>query len=161
MEWTNASQLHGLLLSGGFGFLLGIYYELFRWMRRLFRSQKGAIFVQDILFCVTASIATFLFDLYLSGGQLRLYLFIGLAVGFAVYYGTLGRFVLAISDRLVSVLRTVFAAVMRPFSALACWGERIGARVWSFLAEKTRGLKRFFSKNLLKKRVKVLYNQEE
>lgn len=146
MEWTNAEQVRALVLSGGFGFLLGVYYELFRLARLLFRFGKIGVFVQDVTFGITAALATFLFDLCLSGGMLRGYLFIGLAVGFAVYYFTIGQIVFTVSARLVRGIRKAVAAVTRPIGAAFQRIERGIAQTGANFVEKTRGLMRIFQK---------------
>lgn len=165
MEWTNAEQIYRTLLSGGFGFLLGCYYELFRFFRLMFRSTARAIVWQDLLFFTTASVATFLFDLYLTGGMLRLYLFAGMAIGFAAYYFTVGRWIFSLSGRLIEGIRTAFAALknMMFWPLQAAWRllGRILTPVKSGFLKKYRKLRAFFSKKVLKRQGEVVYNQEK
>ena len=165
MTVTNVHQLQQLLLSGGFGFLLGIYYELFRLWRLWFRSSPRAIFFQDLVFFVTASAATFLFDLCLSGGMFRLYLFLGIGLGFAVYYVTVGRLVMSVSRRLMRRLKAAWQMakniLLRPWHALCARCRTLWYPINIRFTEKTQLIRGFFSKKLLKKREEVLYNQEK
>ncbi len=150
MEWTNAGQLEQMLLSGGFGFLLGIYYELFRFFRQLFRSSVRAIIWQDILFFTTASAATFLFDLYLTGGMLRLYLFIGITAGFTAYYFTVGRLAFAVSRRFIRWLYAAFSILknwlLRPWCALCGWCAKMWYPIKTQFIKKTQSISGLFSK---------------
>ena len=53
-------QTADLLLSCGFGVLLGAYFELFRLFRLFFSRSKAAVFLQDVVFFVTAAVFSFL-----------------------------------------------------------------------------------------------------
>lgn len=64
------------------GFLLGAYYDVFRLLRVMLPCRRWTVFVQDVVFFVTAAVITFLFDLTLTGGLLRFYLFVGWRRGF-------------------------------------------------------------------------------
>ena len=139
MEWTNAEQLRRLLSAAGFGFLMGVYYELFRFTRRLFGLKKRAVFLQDAVFGITAAPLTVLFDLWLSGGTLRGYLFVGTAVGMTVYLGTVGRLISRVTARAAAALRKAVQAIVQAVSA-------IGSRVQQRLVQKAKGICRFFRK---------------
>ena len=104
--FTGGSQLYELFLSCGCGFLLGAYYDVFRLLRVMLPCRRWTVFVQDVVFFVTAAVITFLFDLTLTGGLLRFYLFVGLAAGFLAYRFTLGRLVMTCA---ATVLRAIAA----------------------------------------------------
>lgn len=91
MEITLQEQMHQFFLSCGMGFVLGLWYELFRIPRLILNSGRRAVFFQDLLFFLTAAVLTFLFSLAVMDGRLRFYLFLGEAIGFASYYRTVGR----------------------------------------------------------------------
>ena len=106
--FTGGSQLYELFLSCGCGFLLGAYYDVFRLLRVMLPCRRWTVFVQDVVFFVTAAVITFLFDLTLTGGLLRFYLFVGLAAGFLAYRFTLGRLVMTCA---ATVLRAIAACL--------------------------------------------------
>lgn len=146
MEWTNAEQAWRLLSSAGFGFLLGAYYELFRFVRRLFATKAIGTFALDMVWCVTAALSTFLFDLVLSGGQLRGYLFFGCAVGFSVYLVTIGQLVSRVTDGAVRALRRAGRWLDHIRKRISDKVERIATQIGKFFAQKARIFTRFFRK---------------
>ena len=85
------------------------------------------IFIQDILLFVFIGCGTAVLNYYLNRGQFRLYTIVAVAAGFAVYYFTLGKLVIFLSQGIVFLLRAVFNIgvyiLSRPF-------------VWVFLAVK-------------------------
>lgn len=120
MEFTINDQIRELFLSCGMGFILGFYYEIFRVPRLVLRSGKKALFFQDFFFCLSAAVITFLFSLAVMDGRLRLYLFLGEAIGFAAYYFTVGRLVVRFSVTAVNFVRLFIAKAWSVISVPLC-----------------------------------------
>lgn len=115
---SSARQTYVFLLCIGFGFLLGMVYHLIRFVRKsLFRSKK-AIFVQDILFCVVSTFATFCFLLCCNDGEIRLFAFGGLGLGLFVYYISFGVFVARYLDKISSSVAAFFTKGKRIFKKI-------------------------------------------
>ena len=64
-------QLGTFAYALGFGFFLGIFYDLFRAVRMLFSNGKKAFFAADVLFALFAAFLTFLFTLTVTSGSIR------------------------------------------------------------------------------------------
>lgn len=94
MGFTNTQQLRDLLLCGGMGFWLGLYYDGFRLIRLWCRPSRAGVFCLDMLYGVTAAPMVFLFALAVTDGSLRWYLSAGLLAGFFAYRRTVGRAVI-------------------------------------------------------------------
>lgn len=114
MGFTNTEQLRELFLCGGMGFLLGLYYDVFRLLRLLLPAPAPVVFLQDVLFFITGAGAVFLFALAVTDGALRAYLFAGLAAGFGAYRCTVGRLVIRWTARLLRTIRRFLSAVAAP-----------------------------------------------
>ena len=108
MGFTNTEQLRELFLCAGVGFLLGAYYDVFRLLRLLLPSLVVAVFFEDVFFFVTGAAAVFLFSLTVTDGALRVYVFMGLAAGFAAYRSTVGRVVVRQTARFLRWVRRLF-----------------------------------------------------
>lgn len=86
------SMQEQLLLFGkslGFGFLVGIGYDLFALLRLLLCKGKG-LAAWEIGYAFTAAVCSFLFDLTLNGGDLRLYMLAAECLGFSLWYFAAG-----------------------------------------------------------------------
>lgn len=164
MGISNGGQLHELFLSCGLGFLLGLYYDVFRVARLIQHSPKRVIFFQDLFFFVSSAVATFFFALSAMGGELRLYLFLGIVLGFTSYYFTIGRVVMrcaaAVAAAVLAVWRWFWRLVFAPFRLLA----RLLRRPLGFLGKKLdfacKKLCEFLKKGLNKTGC-LLYNQKK
>lgn len=164
MGISNGGQLNELFLSCGLGFLLGVYYDVFRVARLILRSSKRVIFFQDLVFFVSSAVLTFFFALSATGGELRFYLFLGLVVGFSSYYFTIGRLVMrcaaAVAAAVLAAWHWFWHLVFAPFRLLA----RLLRRPLGFLGKKLdfacKKLCEFLKKGLNKMGC-LLYNQKK
>lgn len=164
MKTTVVEQLQQFFYSCGLGFILGLYYDVFRVMRLVMRPGKIAIFVQDMVFFVTAAVITFLFALAEIDGQLQIYLFLGEIIGFIAYYLTIGRVVMrfagVVTAAILRVWHFIWWLVFLPFRLIG----RLLSRPCRFL---TNLLKKFLQKlgSNLKKGLKymhsLLYNHKK
>ena len=105
-------QVFGLSVLLGVG--LGLVYEVFRLLRLAFFSQKTVVFVQDVLFSLTALVSTFVFVVAVNEGQLRFFLLIGELCGFMVYYFTLGTLIFHLSSLIIGTVRKMLSFLLSP-----------------------------------------------
>ncbi len=108
---SSAHQTYVFLLCIGFGFLLGIFYHLVRFVRKSFFKSKKAILVQDVAYCVISTFFVFCFLLCCNDGEIRLFTFGGLGLGLFVYYVTFGIFVARFFDKISSPVSAFFGAL--------------------------------------------------
>ncbi len=152
MGFTNSEQLREMFLSGGMGFLLGAYYDVFRILRRLLHPSRVAVFFQDCLFFVTSAVAVFLFSLALTDGVVRAYTVLMVLVGCMAYRYTVGRLVLHTVCRGVALggrmCRWVQRVLMVPFGWLQGKGKSVWTTVKKFIRHIAKKSVLFFKKGL-------------
>ncbi len=72
------------------GMLAGLCYEIYRVTRDVLRLKKAGTIFGDIIFWIFLTFLSFFLLLKANNGQLRLYVFIGLLLGAAVFLRFLG-----------------------------------------------------------------------
>lgn len=73
--------------AAALGFLLGVYYDVFRALRAYYRIDNARIiFITDSLFWFTATVYCLWFIFYYRWGEIYIYTYFGLAVGAAAYF---------------------------------------------------------------------------
>lgn len=92
------------LLSFFIGALFGAVYDFFRIVRIIKRHHKTVIFIEDFLFVLFCGFWYFVFSTDLARGQIRLFTFIGIIIGFTVYLMTVG----SITVRFASVIKSIY-----------------------------------------------------
>lgn len=103
-------ELHFLLAGWSLitGCLLGMIYEWFCLLHRIHPKLIWLIFLEDLLFCLCCTGGMQLLFFNLSYGQMRLYAFAGVALGFAGWYFTLGKLFRRAVSRLYRFLHPRF-----------------------------------------------------
>ncbi len=154
MGFTNAEQVYELFLSGGMGFLLGVYYDVFRIVRRLLRPSKITVFFQDCFFFSTAAVLVFLFSLSMTDGIVRWYVLFGVFCGFMSYRYTVGRGLMRCILTVCRISSRVYRALQRlVFHPVLCF---LGF-LYHCIEKPCKKTRKIFKK-LLKPIDKILYN---
>ena len=140
-----ARQTYNFFASVGFGFALGIVYDLFFVIRNILAKRKWVTFFCDSIFALASSALSFLLLLVITDGQIRAYVIFGEATGFAVYYFSLGVFIVRICEKIALAVRRVygffrrlFICVMKVVSYPFRLIFSVFARLFKKIYEKTR-----------------------
>jgi len=110
MESVNSLSLEQTLTVGQAlltGVAMGIYYDLFRIIRRIFACSYATIIAQDLFFWVTSAIGVFYFCIWCTGGILRVIFVLAALAGWGIYAATAGAVLLALVDRAIVCCRAV------------------------------------------------------
>ena len=73
------------------GFVVGVFYDIFRVFRRMLNVGFAATAFWDLLFWFMSIIIFFYLLLYINFGELRMFIFLGIALGLTLYFITLSR----------------------------------------------------------------------
>lgn len=107
MEITVAGQTWIFLMSVALGAALGVLYDVFRIVRIAVRTPPAVVLVEDLAFSIVCTTATFLFLIGADKGQLRMFLLIGEASGFALYYCTVGTLIIGAARGIIAVVKRI------------------------------------------------------
>lgn len=114
-----STQAKGFLFSLGFGLIMGIVYDVIRIIRLSFTKSKAALIVADFLYVILCSLASFLFMLTVTDGQIRSFIIIGELTGFFIYYFTFGFLAVKITseaiDKIKVKAKSFLLLVLKPF----------------------------------------------
>lgn len=125
-----AAQTEIFLYSLGFGFLLGILYDVFRTLRLIISRAKIFTFFMDFLYFSVCAFLTFCFIMVVDSGKVRLYVALGEVLGFFIYYFSFGAIALKVSSAVTAFFRRIFFAFFskagRLFKRLRRKFEKIG-----------------------------------
>ena len=125
-------QTEIFLLSLGFGFLLGIFYDVFRTLRLIISRSAGFTVFMDILYFVACTFLVFFFNLVVDEGKIRLYVLFGDLMGWLIYYFSFGEISVRLSNRIILSVRKLFYAVSKPFLRLGYRLKRKNKKYVSF-----------------------------
>ena len=73
------------------GVIIGILFDIFRVLRKNFKTSDFITFIQDLSFLVLSGILLLYGIIKLNNGEIRFYIFIGIFLGILIYSLTISR----------------------------------------------------------------------
>lgn len=87
-------ELYKVGMSALLGVFLGAAYDILRLIRILFKHNTVAMSTEDIIFCISIIFPVFAFVVKINNGIFRMYLVLGVMLGFFLYRESIGRFLM-------------------------------------------------------------------
>lgn len=109
-----AAQTRIFFYSLGFGFMLGILYDVFRTLRLIISKSKAFAFLSDIIYFPLGSFLTFCFIMVVDSGKVRLYVFFGEILGWLIWYFSFGAIALRFTNAVIRIFNRMFSVVYGP-----------------------------------------------
>lgn len=98
------------------GIAIGILFDTFRILRRSFKTADWVTYVQDILFWILTG-CIILFSIFrFNNGEIRSYVFLGLAIGVILYMITISRFFIEYSVLIINFMKKILSVPIHFFS---------------------------------------------
>ena len=111
MEYTYTPGLFSLLQALAAGLALGLYYDVFRLLRRLFRFSAFSVAMQDILFWCSAAVGLFFVCLRWNADVIRVYFVFFTLIGWLLYLLTAGQMFFWLVDSVKKPICRVFEKI--------------------------------------------------
>ena len=109
------NQLFNLFIFIITGIVIGILFDIFRIIRKSFKTPDIITYIEDIIFWIAAG-CILLFTIFtFNNGEIRIYVFIGLIFGLAIYMLTLSKYFIKVN---VTVLNIIKKVVWYPISII-------------------------------------------
>ncbi len=105
-------------LSCAFGIIIGVCYDVFRTARILFPHNTVLVVIEDVVFMAGYAVFLSSFSSTAARGELRFYYVIGNALGFIVYFFTLGSVVIGTMKKIYFTVRKVTEIILKPFKSV-------------------------------------------
>lgn len=105
---TIAQQCRNFLYSCGFGFILGLIFDVSEFIGSLFPQKKYITIARDIIYLVVCTFLMFLFNLSVSNGSFKFYIYSAAATGWFVYYFSVGSFTRSVRNTVSAVTKRIF-----------------------------------------------------
>lgn len=120
MENIIIEQLYSLLIYLLTGFIIGILFDIFRILRRTFKTPDVITYIEDILFWLLTGILLIYILITISNGQIRIYNVLGLIIGIITYLLVFSRIFINISIKILKIviypIKLLFNLIRRIFT---------------------------------------------
>lgn len=89
------------------GVCIGLIFDLFRILRKSFKTSNLIIYIQDILFWIFTGISIVFFMYNYSDGSIRLYMILGLILGFLLYLLTISKYIIKVFVIIICIIKRI------------------------------------------------------
>ena len=126
MEYTHLTDLTSMLQALLAGVAMGIYYDVFRFLRRMIKFSELSVVWQDLLFWISSAVLLFFVCLRLNAGFIRIYFVIFAMIGWLVYFMTAGKLIFKVFDGIIKTINRIFNTFKKFFFQIS---ERIYLKI--------------------------------
>ena len=100
-------QFNTFLISVGFGVILSVIFDVFKSLQTVILKLKKYLVFLDVFYCIIATILSFLFFLSINYGSVRIYLIIGIIVGFIIWHLSFSTFFVNFSVLIIDYFKLI------------------------------------------------------
>lgn len=109
------NQLINMLLFILTGIVIGVLFDIFRIIRRSFKTPDFLTYIEDILFWLMAGIILLFTIFTFNNGEIRLYIFVSLLFGLTIYLLTLSKFFIKINVKIIEIIKKIVCYPIKLF----------------------------------------------
>lgn len=111
MQNYSLNQAYIFLIFVLNGLLIGILFDIFRILRKSFKTSDLITYIQDIIFWILTGFIV-LFSIYkFNSGEIRVFIFIGLLLGVILYLLTISKYFIKINVKIITFISSIFENV--------------------------------------------------
>ena len=108
------------------GFLIGLLFDVFRILRKSFKTADLITYIEDIVFWILSGFILLYSIFKFNNGELRLYIFIGIFIGSIIYLITFSKIVINTCVYLIKILKkAIYIILIIPIKFLIKFSKRI------------------------------------
>lgn len=147
-------QLFCLIAFTATGIVIGVLFDIFRILRRSFKTADWLTTLQDILFWILAGFVILFSIFKFNNGEIRSYIFVGISLGVLIYMLTLSKYIVRCS---VIIIKFIKKIISYPVNLIIKITNFLIIKPIKFLVKK---ISKFFKKifhnttNIMKKKSK-------
>lgn len=94
------------------GVLIGILFDFFRILRKSFKTSDIVTYIEDFLFWILTGFSILYFMFVFNNGEIRLFMFLGIAVGITLYMLIFSSFLIKINVTIITSLKKIISKIV-------------------------------------------------
>ena len=102
-------QLFCLIAFTATGIVIGVLFDIFRILRRSFKTADWLTTLQDILFWILAGFVILFSIFKFNNGEIRSYIFVGISLGVLIYMLTLSKYIVRCSVIIIKFIKKIIS----------------------------------------------------
>lgn len=94
------------------GIIIGILFDIFRILRRSFKTADIITYIQDILFWILTGLILLYSIFTFSNGEIRLYMFLGVFIGCLLYMLIFSKYFIKINVKIIATIKKIVGKIL-------------------------------------------------
>lgn len=107
------------------GFIIGALFDVFRILRKNFKTSDFITYLEDILFWVLTGFLIIYNIWYFNDGEIRLFMFLGLIMGILIYLLLLSKFFIILMTFIIDIIKKMLKILQVPFKPIIKFCKKI------------------------------------
>lgn len=153
---NSINEIHLLFIFTLCGLIIGILFDIFRILRKSFKTPDFVTYIEDILFCIITGIFLIYIILKFSLGELRLYMFTSLIIGIAIYISTISKYFININVKIINIIKVitnkVTSTIILPLKLIIRFIKKVIFKPITFITINIMNIFKKKEKNSVKKK---------
>lgn len=113
MENIVLTQLYSFLIYLISGILIGIFFDIFRILRKSFHTPDFITYIEDIVFWVFTGLFLLFVLFFIGNGEIRFYNIIAILCGTIIYLLTISKYFINISVYIVTFIKNIIYKIIK------------------------------------------------
>lgn len=98
------------------GFIIGILFDIFRVLRKVFKTSNLITYIEDVLFWILTGMIIVYGLVTFSYGEIRLYTILMIITGVIIYYLCISKYIILINVKLLNGIKRIISNILKFFS---------------------------------------------
>lgn len=105
-------QLYSFIIYIVSGIIIGIFFDIFRILRKSFKTSDILTYIEDILFWLCSAIFLLFVLFKLNNGEIRSYTIIGLLLGVLLYMLTISKYFIKLNVKILTFFKKIIGKII-------------------------------------------------
>ena len=115
------------------GLVIGILFDIFRILRKSFKTSDIVTYIQDILFWILTGFILLYSIFTFSNGEVRFYMFLGVFLGCLIYMILFSKYFININVKIIKIIKKIVSFIFTPIKLLIKFIKKILIRPINFI----------------------------
>lgn len=133
MYANSLNQLMSFIIFVFQGFLIGIVFDIFRILRKSFKTPDIITNIEDVCFWILACFIILFSFLRFNNGELRLYIFASEILGIIIYMIYISKHFININVKVIKLIKKVLIIIFYPLKVLFKFFRKVFIKPISFI----------------------------
>lgn len=95
------------------GLIIGLFFDFFRILRKSFKTKNYITYIEDFIFWILTGISIIFFMYNFSDGNLRVYILLGIILGFALYILLFSKIIINIFVKCINFIKNLISSIFK------------------------------------------------